>query len=92
MQLTSGQVMSCGDQDPLTLTVANNAFSYTLNQPQIPWQTTRSFNVAIASDGSFNAQSGSASFSGSVSGGHMAGDIVGDACGYHFEADRSGTW
>jgi hypothetical protein len=52
----------------------------------------RSFNVAIAPDGSFKAQAGTASIRGTVSSGHMAGDVVGDAYGYHFEADRSGTW
>lgn len=92
MQLRRGPAISCGDQDLLTLSVANNAFSYTLNQPQVPWQPVRSFSVAITTDGSFQAQSGAASISGSVSAGHMSGDIIGDACGYHFEADRSGTW
>ena len=58
----------------------------------LPWQTVRSFNVAIAPDGSFKAQAGTASIRGTVSSGHMAGDVVGDAYGYHFEADRSGTW
>jgi hypothetical protein len=72
--------------------VANDAFSYTLNQPQVPWKPVRSFDVTIASDGSFQAQSGAAYIRGTVSAGHMAGDIIGDACGYHFEADRSGTW
>jgi len=92
MQLVSGAAMSCGNQDILALTVANDALSYTLNQPQVPWKPVRSFDVTIASDGSFQAQSGAAYIRGTVSAGHMAGDIIGDACGYHFEADRSGTW
>jgi hypothetical protein len=91
-QLVRGAAMSCGTEDMLTLRVVDNAFSYTLNQPQVTWQPVRSFNVAIASDGSFQAQSGTAYIRGTVSGGHMAGDIVGDACGYHFEADSSGTF
>jgi hypothetical protein len=91
-QLVRGAAMSCGTEDMLTLRVVDNAFSYTLNQPQVTWQPVRSFNVAIAPDGSFQAQSGTASIRGTVSGGHMAGDIVGDACGYHFEADSSGTF
>lgn len=91
-QLVQGSAMSCGTQDMLTLHVADNSFGYTLNQPQVPWQPVRSFNVVIASDGSFQAQSGAAYIRGAVSGTHMAGDIVGDACGYHFEADSSGTF
>jgi hypothetical protein len=91
-QLVRGSAMSCGTQDMLTLRVADNAFGYTLNQPQVTWQPVRSFNVVIAPDGTFQAQSGSAYIRGTVSGGHMAGDIVGDACGYHFEADSSGTF
>jgi hypothetical protein len=92
MQLISGLPMSCGTEDMLTLQVANRAFAYQLNQPQVPWQPVRAFNVVIAADGSFQAQAGTAYIRGTVSGGHMAGDLVGDACGYHFEADRRGTW
>jgi hypothetical protein len=91
-QLVRGAAMSCGTEDMLTLRVVDNAFGYTLNQPQVTWQPVRSFKVAIAPDGSFQAQSGTASIRGTVSGGHMAGDIVSDACGYHFEADSSGTF
>jgi hypothetical protein len=40
MQLIQGTPMSCGTEDMLTLRVANNAFSYTLNQPQVPDQVT----------------------------------------------------
>jgi hypothetical protein len=92
MQLISGLAMSCGTEDMLTLRVNNNAFTYQLNQPQVAWQPVRAFNVVIAADGSFQAQSGTADIRGTVSGGHMAGDLVGDSCGYHFEAERSGTW
>ncbi len=91
-QLVRGAAMSCGTQDMLTLRVVDNSFGYTLNQPQVTWQPVRSFNVVIAPDGTFQAQSGTAYIRGTVSGGHMAGDIVGDACGYHFEADNSGTF
>jgi hypothetical protein len=91
-QLISGSNLSCGSQDPLTFRVVDDAFSYTLNQPQVVWQPVRSFDVAIAHDGSFQSQSGTASIQGRVSGGHMQGQIVGDACGFAFEADRSGTW
>jgi hypothetical protein len=91
-QLVSGAAASCGTQDPLNLQVRNGAFHYVLNQPQVPWQPRRSFDVVIAPDGSFQAQSGPASISGQVSQGHMHGQIVGDACGYQFEADNSGTW
>jgi hypothetical protein len=91
-QLVEGAAMSCGTQDILTLRVVDNAFDYTLNQPQVPWQPARSFHVPIRSDGSFQSQSGAAFIRGTVSNGHMAGDIVGDACSYHFEADSSGTF
>jgi hypothetical protein len=91
-QLVQGAAMSCGTQDALTLHVVDNAFGYTLNQPEVVWQPVRSFSVVIASDGSFQANSGAAYIRGTVSGTHMAGDIVGDACNYHFEADSSGTF
>jgi hypothetical protein len=91
-QLVSGAAVSCGTQDAVNLQVQNSAFRYVLNQPQVPWQPRRTFDVVIASDGSFQAQSGPASISGQVSQGHMHGQIVGDACGYQFEADNSGTW
>jgi hypothetical protein len=91
-QLVQESAMSCGTQDMFTLHVVDNAFDYTINQPQVPWQPVRSFTVAIAPDGSFQAQSGAAYIRGTVSGGHMAGDIMGDACGYHFEADSTGTF
>jgi hypothetical protein len=91
-QLVQGAAMSCGTQDMLTLHVVSNAFAYSLSQPQVSWQPVRSFQVSIAPDGSFQAQSGAAYIRGTVSGGHMAGDIVGDACSYHFEADSSGTF
>ncbi len=42
-----GLPASCGTQDTLTLNVVSNAFSYTLNQPQVPGQPTRTFNVMI---------------------------------------------
>lgn len=91
MQLVEGLPASCGTQDMLTLNVVNNAFSYTLNQPQVPGQPTRTFNVVIRSDGSYQASSGAAFIRGNAGPGHMAGDIFGDACGYHFEADNSGS-
>jgi hypothetical protein len=92
MQLVRGAAMSCGTEDMLTLRVVDNAFNYTFIQPQATGQPVRSVNIVIAPDGSFQAQSGTAYIHGTVSGGHMAGDIVGDACGYHFEADSSGTF
>jgi hypothetical protein len=76
----------------LTFRVVNNAFRYTLNQPQVVWQPVRTFTIAIAPDGSFEGQSGTASIHGRVGGGHMQGSINGDACGFAFEADSSGTW
>jgi hypothetical protein len=91
-QLVRGSAITCGTQDMLTLRVVDNAFGYTLNQPQVTWQPARSFNVVIAPDGTFQAKSGAAYIRGTVNDGHMSGDIVGDACGYHFEADSSGTF
>ena len=92
MQLIQGIPTSCGTEDMLTLRVTNNAFSYTLNQPDVVSHPVRSFNVVIMPDGSFDAQSGAAYIRGTASGTHIAGDIVGDSCGYHFEADSSGAW
>jgi hypothetical protein len=87
-----GGNVSCGTQDPITLHVANHAFHYVLNQPGIPWQPTRVFDVTIAPDGSFQTQAGTAYMRGLVGGGHMQGEISGDACAYAFEADSSGSW
>jgi hypothetical protein len=92
MQLASGPAMSCGTQVELTLHVRNNAFEYVLPQPQVPLTPQRAFQVVIASDGSFQAQSGPAFIRGQVSQGHMQGQIYGDLCGYQFEADSTGTF
>src|SRR5580658_8730944 len=75
MQTTQGTNLSCGTMDMLTLNVVNNAFSYTLNQPEVVSQPVRSFNVVIAPDGSFDVQSGAAYIRGTASGTHIAGDI-----------------
>ncbi len=91
-QLVAGSIGSCGNADSITLTVANDRFRYTLNQPQVVWQPVRVFDVAIAPNGSFQATAGTAYIQGTAGGHHIAGDIVGDACSYHFEADSSGTW
>jgi len=92
MQLASGTVDACGSQDVFTLQVRNNAFTYMLNQPQVPWRPSVSFNVAIAPDGSFHATSGAAHMDGMVAQGHMQGQLVGDSCGFQFEADNSGSF
>ena len=92
MQLASGPAMSCGTQVELTLQVHNNAFEYVLLQPQVPLTPQRAFQVVIASDGSFQAQSGPAFIRGQVSQGHMQGQIYGDLCGYQFEADSTGAF
>src|SRR5271165_3903005 len=52
-QLVSGTAISCGSQDIVTLQVQNHTFRYVLNQPQVPWQPQRSFEVVIAPDGAF---------------------------------------
>jgi hypothetical protein len=92
MRLIQGTPESSGTDDMLTLSVTNNAFSYALNQPQVPDQPTRIFNVAIASAGSFQAASGAAYIRGTASSSHMAGNVFGDACGFHFEAEGSANW
>jgi hypothetical protein len=94
MQLvrSNGPGVICGTQDTMTITVGANTFHYTLNQPQVRWLPFRAFDVVIAPDGSFQQQSGAAYIMGRISGGHMQGEIAGDACGYRFQADRSGTW
>ncbi len=78
-------------QNVLAVVVRNRAFHYVLNQPQVEWQPVRTFDVAIGADGAFLAQSGTALVSGRVGGGHMQGEIIGDACGFQFQADKSGT-
>jgi hypothetical protein len=92
MQLASGTTDACGSQDVFTLQVRNNAFSYVLNQPQVPWRPSVTFAVTIEQDGSFHATSGAAHIDGTVAQGHMQGQIVGDSCGFQFEADNSGSF
>jgi hypothetical protein len=92
MQLTRGDAMNCGNENPITLQVQNHTFTYRLGQPRAEWKPVIVFTVAIAPDGSFNAQSGPDSMSGQVASGSMQGQIVGDICGFSFNADRGGTW
>ncbi len=92
MTLIRGSAVSCGNQNPITLQVVNLSFHYVLSQPQIVWQPTRKFDVAIKADGSFSTEAGSAYMRGWVRSGHMQGEIAGDACGFTFEADSTGTF
>ena len=82
----------CGSQDPMTIAVRARSFHFVLNQPQVPEQRTRAFDVSIAPDGSFTSRNGPTFIRGTVRAGHMQGAIAGDACGYDFEADRTGTF
>ena len=82
----------CGSQDPMTIAVRARSFHFVLNQPQVPEQPTRAFDVSIAPDGSFTSRNGPTFIRGTVRAGHMQGAIAGDACGYDFEADRTGTF
>ncbi len=91
MQSVSGGEL-CGSQDPMTIGVRGQSFHFVLNQPQVPEQSTRAFDVSIASDGTFLSRNGVTSIRGTVRAGHMQGAIAGDACGYDFEADRTGTF
>jgi hypothetical protein len=92
MQLTRGDAMNCGDENPITLQVRDNAFTYRLSQPQADWKPVIVFAATIGPDGSFNARSGSSSMSGRVVNGSMQGLIIGDICGFSFNAGRGGTW
>jgi hypothetical protein len=84
-----GPGVLCGTDDPFRLVVAGRTFHYVLQQPETPYQPTRSFDATIAPDGSFSVLAGPAGMRGTVSrGGHMQGEIDGDACSYLFQADR----
>jgi hypothetical protein len=91
MQLSRGDAINCGNENPITLHVADHAFTYQLNQPQVVWKPVIVFKALIGPDGAFNARSGPDSMSGSVAGGNMQGVIIGDACGFSFNASRGGT-
>jgi hypothetical protein len=86
----NGPGILCGQLDPFTVTVQGRAFRYVLNQPEVPYQPTRTFTVAIAADGSFRTVDGPAYMNGNAGGGTMQGNLSGDACGYVFQADRQG--
>jgi hypothetical protein len=92
MQLSRGDAINCGNQNPITLHVENHAFTYQLNQPQADWKPVIVFKATIGLDGGFDARSGPDSMSGSVAGGNMQGVIIGDVCGFSFNASLGGTW
>ena len=93
MQLIRGDASSCGTQDMTTFQVGNGAIHYVLHQPQVEWQPQRVFDVVVAPNGSFQTTAGVAYLRGRInSAGHLQGEVGGDACGFQFEADRSGTW
>jgi hypothetical protein len=92
MQLSRGDPVSCGNQNPISLVVRDHSFTYRLNQPQADWKPFIDFTATIGPDGTFNAQSGPDSMSGSVSQGSMQGQIIGDVCGFSFSADHGGTY
>ncbi len=85
-----GPGLLCGKLDPFSVTVTGRRFHYVLQQPEVAFQPTRSFDVTIAADGSFRAVDGPTYMAGSAGGGTMQGQLSGDACGYAFEADRQG--
>jgi hypothetical protein len=91
MQLSRGDPVNCGNENPITLYVANRAFTYELNQPQAEWKPVIVFKAVIGPDGAFNARSGPDSMSGTVAGGNMQGVIIGDVCGFSFNASRGGV-
>jgi hypothetical protein len=92
MQLSRGDAMNCGNENPITLHVEDHAFTYRLTQPRAEWKPVIVFKATIGPDGAFDARSGPDSMSGSVAGGNMQGVIVGDICGFSFNAARGGTW
>jgi hypothetical protein len=92
MQLSRGDAINCGDENPITLQVKDHVFTYQLSQPRAEFKPVIVFTATIGPDGSFNAQSGPDSMSGQVSQGTMQGVIIGDICGFNFNADRGGTW
>jgi hypothetical protein len=92
MQLSRGEAMNCGNENPITLQVQNHMFTYRLGQPQAEWNPVLVFTATIGPDGAFNAQVGPDSMSGTVSAGVMQGQIIGDICGFSFNATHGGTW
>jgi hypothetical protein len=91
MQLSRGDAITCGNNNPITVQIQNRMFNYNLAQPQAEWKPMIAFAVAIGPDGSFNARSGPDSMSGSVANGSMNGDIIGDTCAFSFSAGRVGN-
>ena len=59
LQLTRGDAINCGNQDPVVLQVADRSFTYQLRQPRADWAPVLVFRATIQPDGSFNAQAGS---------------------------------
>jgi hypothetical protein len=91
MQLSRGDAINCGNENPITLQVKNQTFTYQLAQPRAEWRPVIVFTAVITPDGSFNAVVGPDSMSGRVASGSMQGQIIGDICGFSFVADRGGT-
>jgi len=91
MQLSRGDAINCGNENPITVQVKNQIFTWRLDQPRAEWRPFIVFTATIGPDGSFNARSGPNSMRGQVAGGIMQGEIIGDICGFSFNAARGGT-
>jgi hypothetical protein len=100
IRLTSSGVIGtqgkwCDTPPVISLSIRNNVFSYVLEHPNLPRDSTYSlsptFTVAIAPDGSFDAmsQNGEAEMAGRITGSDMAAQINGSICGYAFTAKTS---
>lgn len=87
-----GGTMTCGTQMTITIEVRDNAFTYVLQQPMVPYRRSVRLSATIGDDGRFQGSSGTASIAGVVKNGHMEGELNGDACGYAFQADQGGNW
>jgi hypothetical protein len=68
--------------------VADRIFTYVLTEPQVQYDTVKTFVVQIAADGRFQSIIGLASVSGRADGQSLAADVVGGACYAHFDVVR----
>jgi hypothetical protein len=81
----------CDASPRFSVPVRGNAFAYILRHPNLPADFTRTFQVTIGPDGSFDAQTtnGDASMSGRITETRMTGQITGEGCDYAFTAQHS---
>ena len=94
IRITKNHNNWCDTPPSISITISNNAFTWTLTRPNLPQKElyNPTYQVEVHPDGQFDVEGGNGDFTslkGRITGSHMTGDIDGKYCGYVFSADRS---